>query len=450
MRRINLLLLSCLFCWIFTGCKEYLSIKSSNELAVPIELSDLQAILDDFSYMNELRTPSYLQAASDDFFLPEASFNSLLPELKLLYKWESFDYRHRNDWSQAYTPIYNSNYCLEILADIPKQKEEGNLWNNVYGSALFYRSYYFLQLLWTYAKAYDPKGNNDSRGIVIKTTTDFNQKSVFSSVEDSYHKVIEDVKVALEYLPDLPLLVTRPSKAAAHALLARAYLSMNLYKEAFLHANETLKLYSEVMDFNLPSDGININANNPFVRFTKETIFYSETNQVFPVHSPNRALVDTVLFELYDDADLRKKAFFRPNDRYQRFKGTHSHSINWLFSGLSTPEVLLIRAECYARLGSIEESMHDLNTLLIKRWDKNFSFFGKSALNQDEALSLVLEERRKELVMRGLRLSDIKRLNIEGRAIVLNRLIEGEIITLEPNSEKYQLVLPSDLERFFN
>lgn len=449
MDRIATIILG-LACCVLTACQDYLSLKSSNELAVPTELADLQALLDDHTYMNELRTPSYLQSASDEYFLPDAAYNALLPELKLLYQWQPFDYRHRNDWSQAYTPIYNANYCLETLDRIPRLNEQGPLWDNVYGSALFYRSYYFLQLLWAYAESYKPAGPNDGRGIVIKMSTDFNQRSVFADVEQSYQQVIADATRALQFLPDLPLRKTRPSKAAAHALLARAYLSMGLYENAGHHADETLRLSSEMIDYNTPGDGINITANNPFARFTKETIFYSESGQGFQAHSPTRALIDTALLSLYDAADLRRRAFFRPDNQYQRFKGTHSHSINWLFSGLSTSEVLLIRAESSVRRGDMDAGMNDLNALLIKRWDKNVPFVKKSANNLNDALSLVLEERRKELVMRGIRLSDIKRLNVEGRGIVLRRHIAGEVVTLEPNSERYQLAPPADLLPFLD
>ncbi|WP_341832904.1 hypothetical protein AACH28_10380 [Sphingobacterium thalpophilum] len=90
-----------------TSCSHYLDPKNSNAYQVPASIRDLQEILDDFGYMNERRTPSYAESAADDYFLLDNNYKALLPEMKLLYKWEAFDYAYPNDWSSAYLPIYS-------------------------------------------------------------------------------------------------------------------------------------------------------------------------------------------------------------------------------------------------------------------------------------------------------------------------------------------------------
>lgn len=446
---MKLIIYTTLFCFIAcTSCSHYLDPKNSNAYQVPTSIRDLQEILDDFGYMNERRTPSYAEAAADDYFLLDNNYKALLPERKLLYKWEAFDYLYPNDWSAAYLPIYNANFCLEVLDNIERTEANNNDWKNVYGSAHFYRAYYFLQLLWTYAPAFDPGGKNDGKGIVLRLKSDFNVKSGFSTVEACYQQVLNDAKVAVENLQDLPLVKSRPSKTGAYALLARAYLSMGLYEEARIAAYESLKLFSDLMDYNKPEDGIKISAAVPFSKFTKETIFYSEMGQKFPNYSPNRALIDSNLMDAYDGADLRRVAFFIASDRYFAFKGTYSHSVQWMFSGLTSAEMLLIRAECNARKGDLKTCVEDINLLLKHRWDKTKIFVPRSVQNKKEALELVLLERRKELLMRGIRLSDIKRLNLEGADIKMVRTIEGERIELSPNSPRLILNTPTDLNVF--
>lgn len=431
-----------------TSCTHYLDPKNSNAYRVPTSIRDLQEILDDFGYMNELRTPSYAEAAADDYFLLDNNYKALLPERKLLYRWEGFDYSHPNDWSAAYLPIYNANFCLELLDKIEQTEANSKDWKNVYGSAHFYRAYYFLQLLWTYAPAFDPKGGNDERGVVLRLKSDFNVKSEFSTVDECYQQVLKDAQLAVENLADLPLLKSRPSKAGAYALLARAYLSMGLYEQAGNAADQSLKLFDVLMDYNRPEDGININAAIPFSKFTKETIFYSEMGQKFATFSPTRAFIDSNLMDSYESADLRRKAFFTPLDKYFKFKGTYSHSISWMFSGLTSAEMLLIRAEYNARKGDLTACMEDINLLLKNRWDRTKLFVPKSVQDNKEALKLVLLERRKELLMRGVRLSDIKRLNLEGAAIKMVRTVEGERIELDPNSSRLILNTPTDLNSF--
>lgn len=436
---------------LFSACKDYLDMKSSNRLAVPIELNDLQALLDDQETMNNLRTPSISQSACDDSFRPENELNNLTAEARLQYQWKPFFYTYSNDWSAAYQTVYNANYCLEQLDNIDKEQVDINQWDNVYGAALFYKAYYYLGLMWAFAPPYNPTGSNDEQGIVLRNSSDFNVKSVFSTVDECYTEIITLAEASLSYLPDKPLVKTRPSKWAAHALLARTYLSMSLYEEAADHADKSLQYGDELIDFNNPADGIVIDANVPFAKFTKETIFYSEMTQKFVIHVPaNGAVADTVLYRMFEEGDLRKRAYYRDNGDYKRFKGSHSHSNNWIFSGLTTAEMLLIRAEGKARSGDVVGSLADINILLRSRWDNTLVFEEKVVEDEDDMLKLVLDERRKELAMRGIRWSDIKRLNLEGRDIVLQRRLGDELLTLSPNSEAYQLPLPSDLTPFFN
>lgn len=433
---------------VCTSCSHYLDPKNSNAYQVPTSIRDLQEILDDFGYMNERRTPSYAESAADDYFLLDNNYKALLPEMKLLYRWEAFDYAYPNDWSSAYLPIYNANFCLEILDKIERTEANSNDWKNVYGSAHFYRAYYFLQLLWTYAPAFNASGNNDGKGIVLRFKSDFNVKSEFSTVGECYQQVLKDAQVVVENLDDLPLLKSRPSKAGAYALLARAYLSMGLYEQAGKAADESLKLFDAMMDYNRPEDGIKISAAVPFSKFTKETIFYSEMGQKFQNYLPTRALIDSNLVASYDSADLRRIAFFSASGKYFKFKGTYSHSIQWMFSGLTTAEMLLIRAEYNAREGDIKACMQDVNLLIKNRWDHTKVFVPKATEDRNEALGIVLSERRKELLMRGIRLSDIKRLNLEGAGIKMARIVEGQRIVMEPNSQKIILNTPTDLDAF--
>ena len=104
----------------------------------------------------------------------------------------------------------------------------------------------------------------------------------------------------------------------------------------------------------------------------------------------------------------------------------------------------MMRAECAARQGNISAAMNDLNNLLKKRW-KTGTFSNLAATSAAEALSIILTERRKELIMRGLRWMDIKRFNKEGQNIFLKRIILGQAYIIEPNSLRYSLTIPDDV-----
>lgn len=426
------------------SCEKFLATKNSNKYAVPDKLQDLQALLDDESTMNTRRTAGISQILSDDGFLSPDRYQLVLEENRDLYLWKPFRSKHPNDWSLAYLPIYNANFCLDMIEDIPMTEHNKDSWRQVKGSAYFFRAYYHLNLLWAYCKAFDSETSERDRGIVLRLTSDFNEANRLSSVMEGYQQVILDALESARYLPDYSVNANRPSRAAAHALLARTYLSMRQYEEARAHAEQALALHPQLMDFSKPGDGINLNQTNRFTRFTKETIFYSSMSSSLGINSPASSFVDTTLFDSYEVEDLRKKAFFFKVGNYNRFYGSYSEAIGVLFSGLTSSEMYLIRAECRVRNGDVKGGMDDMRHLLLHR---NVTV-DENEITAIEALNFVLEERRKELVWRGIRWSDIKRLNKEGRNIVLRRKLLDHDVTLLPNSDQYEIALPEDLKEY--
>src|SRR5690606_13454971 len=109
------------------------------------------------------------------------------------------------------------------------------------------------------------------------------------------------------------------------------------------------------------------------------------------------ALVDSTVYNLYDDHDIRKTAFFRESGSNHYFKGSYATNIYELFSGITTSELLLNKAECLARAGNKDGALASLNLLLEKRLIAG-SFVPLQAGDANEALQLVLKERRKELL----------------------------------------------------
>jgi starch-binding outer membrane protein, SusD/RagB family len=438
-----LLLLTCI---TLLSCKKFLDANPDTAVAVPSSLSHLQALLDHSARMNLARTPSFSELSSDDFFLLDDTYNAFTKEQQSAYTWSRLPYNIINDWSIAYQPVYTSNYCLDQLEKIPVSIATLENWNNVKGSALFFRSYYFLGLTWSHAKAYVHDSADKHLGIVLRMGSDFNVPSKRATVRETYQRILADTKEAIACLPDYGLNTMRPSKAAAYGLLARTYLSMRQYDSAFRYAHLCLQLKNSLIDYNADADlNGNVNAAIPFKRFNKETVFYTEMNGIGSVNSFTRARIDTMLYASYDNNDLRKKAFFRASAPYFLFKGSYTGNTNNYFTGITTAEILLTRAECYARLGNIAEAMNDLNTLMRKRWDNSVVYPLITAVNDTDAVNKILAERRKELYMRGMRWMDIKRLNRENRNIVLTRKIGTQVFTLLPNAGYYALPLPSDI-----
>jgi len=444
MKTNNILIAAICIAILGQSCKKFLDKKPSNSITTPSTISDLQGILDYSPSMNLYTTPSLNELSADNYFFP-ADYISLFPgDQQKMYSWQYLEYNYPNDWKAAYLPVYNANICLEYLKEIQRTSENAAAWDNVYGSALFFRSYYFSQLTWSFAKAYDGSTANADLGIVLRLTSDFNVQSTRSTVQQSYDRIITDSKEALKYLPSISQHSLRPSKAAAYGLLARTYLSMREYNEALKYADSCLLIKGDLLDYKNTSEVST--SNNPFLQYNKETIFYSTMYDKYTIFSRTAgALIDTTLYSSYAANDKRKTVFFRSGTfpPYFAWKGNYTGTGSIFFSGIATDEIYLIRAECLARSGNKDGALADLNLLLQKRYDA--TFVPIVASDADVVLVRILLERRKELLFRGLRWIDIKRLNKEGGNIAIKRFIGPATYILMPNANYYALPLPSDI-----
>ena len=433
-------------CHLFS-CKKFLDKKADARLTVPISLSDLQGMLDDALYMNNRVTPSLPETSADDYYLTTATYKSTFYEKdQRAYTWQlkNFpNYKFDNDWSHGYLAIYNTNYCLEQIQKIDRRASDQNLWNYVYGASSFFRAFHYLNLAWAFCKVYDKASYEHDLGLPLRTHTDFNEPSRRSDVKSTYEQILKDARTAIEYLPDGSAHPLRPNKAAAYALLARCFLSMREYDSTYKYADLCLNLKNTLMNYN-NDEQIRPTSTSPFTKYNKETIFYSEMTVSFYCHSPFYSYIDSNLIKQYSATDRRKTLFFSVSAGRYALKSGYSASRNYLFSGITTSEVLLMRAESAARTGKESVAMADISNLLANRYTTG-SLPLYEGLSQQQLLALILMERRKELLMRGLRWQDIKRLNKEGQNISIVRNIDGQQFKLEPNEDRFALPIPTDI-----
>jgi hypothetical protein len=271
----------------------------------------------------------------------------------------------------------------------------------------------------------------------------------------TYQQIINDLDSAEAFLPaTVPAYNAsrnRPVRVAAQALLARVYLSMRNYPLARAYADSALQFFDSLIDYN----SLDTTAPIPVGMLNNETIYQASflgSNQFSGTYycaiaggfySGTR--VDSSLISAYDPNDLRRVAYYhyKSNDS-SYLKGSYTGT-NYCFGGLATDELYLIRAEGAARAGDYGSAMNDINKLLANRW-RSGSFPGYTVASAAEALDTVLLERRKELAFRGLRWTDLRRLNADGANIVLTRNQGGfSGLKLQPNSDLYTMPIPPDV-----
>ncbi|TCC95029.1 RagB/SusD family nutrient uptake outer membrane protein [Pedobacter hiemivivus] len=427
------------------SCKKFLEAKSDQKLAVPTSLEELQGLLDNFSVMNQTIAGTG-EASSDNYYLTKEDWESLSYENeKRIYTWEK-DFLfpqdgRQNEWQCNYTAIYYSNTVLGALEKINRNQGNASKWDNIKGQALFFRAQYLLRTVLLWAVAFDETTASSDLGIPLRYTEDFNIPSVRSSVSESYRRILDDLEESANLLPIKSNHPAHPSKLASYGLLARTNLAMRRYSSASKFADSCLNLYSRLMDFN----SLNQDANFPIQQFNEEVILWNRILAPGTI-SNSVAKIDQELYDSYEDNDLRKTIYFFKNaDGSKAFKGYYEQLAS-PFGGIATDEIYLIKAECDARLKIGDFGMQSLNTLLKTRF-KEGKFIPKTAISSDVALSIILAERRKELLMRDLRWMDIKRLNKEGANIKLTRILGDQTYVLQPNDPRYALPIPEDVIR---
>jgi len=451
MKYLKLLIIILIVC----GCKKsvFLDANPNDKIIIPESLADMDALLDNNNVMNgdgiEGLTPVFGEIASDDHYIPNNVFPALTKGQINLYAWKDDFYENTRSyygWELSYKAVLYANAVLSSLEKKPI--DQSTDFNRIKGSALFHRAHSFYQLAQIFAPQYVSSSALQKPGIPLRLTTNINESITRASLEATYTKIVADLLNSISLLPNVPSYKTRPSKAASFGLLARVHLTMQSYDKALIYADSCLKYQSALIDYNT----ISLTRRNPFLRYNDEVIFACNMGKLDEdLITVFNVVIDSNLYASYHQNDLRRSAFFGSAANYGNkgmfFKGTYEGSSKF-FSGIATDEIYLIRAECYARLNNVVLAMKDLNFLMAKRWRSTVPYPEITATNSNDALAKILVERRKELIYRGLRWADLRRLNAEGANISIKRMVNGKEITLQPNSLHYTFLIPPDVMNF--
>lgn len=421
-----------------TGCEKFLAEKSDKALAIATSIEHYQALLDYYSLNNFANSG---EVSSDDYSISDQDYNLIGYNAdKRLYTWQpdyvALDGSNGNDWKYCYEAIYTSNI---VLNEIDKKSLAGV--ENVKGQALFYRAFRYLDAAQIWAPVYNKATAATDMGLPLRIDPDMNIPSQRSTVKQTYEQIIMDLKAATQLLNPQQISVERPTKWAAYCLLARAYLFMGEYELARDNVVVGLNLYDSLINFNTlrASDAFPIKSTNVEIGMLSVM-----ANSLY-ILTRDRPSISKSFFNQYDNDDLRKTIFYKTDATGKiMFRGNYYGSRGTYMVGPTVDEMYLMAAECYARLGDVNQAMGKLNRLLVTRW-KTGTFTDFVANNKEQALEIVLRERRKELLFRGLRWPDLKRFNRDGANINLSRTVGGIVYTLPANDPRFAIAIPEDI-----
>lgn len=423
---------------ITTSCRNYVEIPAVGVRALKYT-TDYQNLLNNTSALEYAY--SFPQLSSDDVGIENTTYQNTFTtatasvQLVSTYTWAPTRYltdvESDIDWERFYQQIMICNN----VTDGVMSSEGGTVTqkNAIYALALVHRAYAYLNLINLYATPYNSSTASTDPGVPLLTTADLFASLKRAPVADVYAQIINDLTTALPNLPDLPTYNSDPSKAAAYAILAEAALEMRNFTNAGTYATKALALQSTLIDLNTYASAP---ATLPKKLFDPETIFSKLING----SSFNTVTLSSDLLTLLGTKDLRYTLFTGLNSgtsAYGRSYYRQNYTGQGIYVGPSVPEMMLIKAESSARANDAATAINLLNTLRKKRF-KPADYADLTATTAADALTQVINERRRELFGRGFRWFDMRRLNQDAAfANTYTRVFKGVTYTLAPNSPRY-------------
>lgn len=434
---------------VFSGCEKFLDVTPKGKF-IPKTLKDYQELAANPSYSSN--GYALLEVFADQIYLSESRINgSINTSLGRAYTWQPATYVNPeadSGWDPMYNNIFNANIILQNVPQItdgsaPERAE-------VMGDAYFNRAYAYWNLVNTYAKDYQSATAATDLGVPLVLIPDLEATPSRATVAAVYQQILDDLLKAKDILPDAARNIYRNNKTAALALLARVYLSMDNYSEAGKYAALALEKNNTLLDYNTfsfknpakPYSGIN---NKPVDNLDPEMLSYKATSfstilsgvSISPDYLSVLDAKDLRYVFNFTNLDFDNKPTREPYPPYLR--GPLNYNIG-------VPEMMLIRAEAAARSGDVNTALQLMNTLRKKRF-KPADYTDLTAANADQALKLVIDERKRELFGKGLRWFDMKRLDNESLFKKTYKRANIGLYQLEPGSNRFVLQIPPNVQR---
>lgn len=440
MKRYSLIIIIVLAVF-FTACEEFLSEPPSKTTSVvPSTTEHLENLLNNYNdYAREGNASAIF--GTDDYGLLKELFNDNpgIYQITIAHyaTWntEGVEQDDRSFWPAEWKKIFSANLVLSYLDRVEGSEAEKQ---NLKAEAHFIRAYSYFNLASTYCLPYTD-ANKGELGLPLKASTSFEESIERATLEETWDMILFDLETAFELDRDLELnngkyRTWRASEAAVNAFAARVYLTLNDYAKALSYAEAALGAHSEMIDYNTDmrfSDIVSeVAGPDTLVRIWypythdaqtdqtdrmewKELYYYRFLNCMWWNYVPSPDLLS-----LYDTAyDLRYKYHIVEDYSYDRGMAVSYPGYIFFFkdqipSGPTVAEMLLTAAECQARTGNWQDAMNTVNELRVKRMDNTApaEVINLSASSEAEALTLILEERRREHPYTR-RLEDIRRFN---------------------------------------
>lgn len=446
---------------IFSSCMDqFLDVKPVGKL-IPAKASEFENLLFNegtvqIQFMDNNRG-NFAAYLADNLYMSDAVDEYYNPSFVNLERYAGYVFYSpitnpnmpQMQWQKLYASASIFNAVVEGIEGLGASEKDTDYARGVMAAAKAARAWAYMNGAFFWGPGWDPDGRNDTPVIPYRTAS---SPLVANPPRNTTAEIFELLKTDLEYAEQhISAVVANPSranKAAVYALMAQMYMYQRNWAEMARYADlawqaalanaggDVGKLIYDFNDLRYIDKSV-----SPIPGEDRETYLslgYFPDGQYMekePLTQPaNREVLlyreacwinETVLpsedyIALFDAGkDMRYKLFMlnakvvggEVGKRYMRM----SKFSNGCTQGLSYPEVLILRAEAYARTNDLPKALADLNLLRKYRYVTGQSDLpGGEALTRDQLLEEILKERRRELPLVSChRLFDLKRFSFD-------------------------------------
>ncbi|MDE5554619.1 MAG: RagB/SusD family nutrient uptake outer membrane protein [Muribaculaceae bacterium] len=414
-----------------TGCDSFLDIQPVGKV-IPTTVPEFRSLITE-AYLTVPDDRGLASFRSDEILLDATMSSNDLGSYLDIWRWNDATPDENTaafSWRQFYHVLFIANYVIEsehLMTDGTTEDIK-----QMVGEAYMLRAYMHFILANLHAPAYTACNPATTKAIPLKLDSDVEGVLTRDNLEDVYNAILNDLDAAERNLnvDEWPEgLNYRFTTLSVDALRSRVMLYMGNWSESQKASDRVLARQNTLSSITneLP------NAYN-----SAENILALE--QIMTAQYARAFKVNRDFYRLYSSSDLRRRAYFNQvtSSNILLTKG----GSNTYTCSFRVAEMLLNAAESACHEGHTDQAAEYLLTLQRKRYNDNGAAkeAAVAAMDADQLLNEILEERARELAFEGHRWFDLRRTTRPR----IERSYRGETYVLEENDDRYTIRIPSE------
>ncbi|GHE28535.1 RagB/SusD family nutrient uptake outer membrane protein [Sphingobacterium griseoflavum] len=402
----------------------------------------------------------YMDALGEDMVMTAIANGFWIAQYRWLGHRDVNNSTLRANYGFFYALIANANAILVNIDQANGPQEDRDF---IKAQAYTYRAWAYFNLVQMFGRRYEAGGNNTSMGMSL-VTQPHDAAVPRSTVEQTYEQINDDLDQAMSLFEGGTM---RPHKShltmnVAKGVKARVALTQGCYRLAAQMAKEAREGFP-LMNRQEYMAGFSNIGNGEWIwgiqqREDQTTYFYSFFAYLGNFSSTNTRgnpkAINAWLYDQISESDIRKQlwdptgsnsSFPHPVNGVRRpymsrkFLLENPGNSNGDLCFMRAAEMLLIEAECLARLGEDDEAAAILYTLVNSR-DPAYQ---RSSSTGETLVQEILIQRRIELWGEGFRWYDLKRLDASLNRNGANHIATiAQVFDVPAGSALWQFVIP--------